>query len=208
MSTSKPKYKTITLFWFSGILVKYLYFPGFQLQQQNRGSINFNQLWTKTFQMEVIYTQFKLESTYTCTCLTGILGKGKGNGKVSSWQSIITGCGSNAFCQLNLDGYELMTSTLKLVSIPANMDAAAEYIDNIACGTNISCVTSGTGSKALSYLWGSGLPGSSIRVPTALSVKGVIKVRDVLIVPFSSQNDIESPMIVCKEFHQPVCITL
>ena len=85
-------------------------------------------------------------------------------------------CGSNAFCQLSLEGSELMTPALKLVSIPTPKGARSEFISNINCGSNMSCVIASAGESETCFLWGSGLPGTSLRVPTPLTVKEVIQV--------------------------------
>jgi alpha-tubulin suppressor-like RCC1 family protein len=99
-------------------------------------------------------------------------------------------CGSNAFSQLNHvpvsglgggggSGGDLMSSLLRSTILPLPLDGTL-WVDAVACGTNISaaivCHESDLGldyQKRVCYLWGAGLPGPPLRVPTPLSIMDV-----------------------------------
>lgn len=98
-------------------------------------------------------------------------------------------CGSNAFSQLNhvpvASGFsgacagDLMSSLLRSTILPLPLDGTL-WVDAVACGTNISaaivCHESDLGldyRKRVCYIWGAGLPGPPLRVPTPLSIMDV-----------------------------------
>ena len=90
----------------------------------------------------------------------------------NNWRTGIVCCGSNAFGQINLD-LELMSTSLKytpLSTVPSSSSSGgknqrhAPTISSLSCGNTLSAaVVDGT-----CYLWGSGLPGTTLRVPTPL----------------------------------------
>lgn len=97
-------------------------------------------------------------------------------------------CGSNAFGQLNHQGGQgqgqglggdLMSSLLRSTILPLPLDGTLR-VETLACGTNISaaivCHESHLGldyRKSVCYVWGAGLPGPALRVPTPLSIRDV-----------------------------------
>lgn len=99
-------------------------------------------------------------------------------------------CGSNAFGQLNhvpVSGFgggggsagDLMSSLLRSTILPLPLDGAL-WVDAVACGTNLSaaivCHESDLGldyRKRVCYIWGAGLPGPPLRIPTPLSIMDV-----------------------------------
>ena len=97
-------------------------------------------------------------------------------------------CGSNAFGQLNHAastglggglGGDSMSSLLKSTILPLPLDGTLR-VEALACGTNISaaivCHESDLGldyRKSACYVWGAGLPGPPLRVPTPLNITDV-----------------------------------
>ena len=96
-------------------------------------------------------------------------------------------CGSNAFGQLNHAtgqglgglGGDLMSSLLKATILPVPLDGTLK-VEDLSCGMNLSaaivCHESDLGldyRKTICYVWGAGLPGPPLRVPTPLSIRDV-----------------------------------
>jgi hypothetical protein len=110
-----------------------------------------------------------------------------------NWETTLVSCGSNAFGQLHQVsaqgsgmgmGGDLMSTLLKSTILPLPVDGSLR-VDSLACGTNLSAAIVSHDSdlgldyrKSVCYIWGAGLPGPSLRVPTPLSVRGVKQVRD------------------------------
>ena len=95
-------------------------------------------------------------------------------------------CGSNAFGQLNHNGGQnsgltgdLMSSLLRSTILPLPLDGTLK-VETLACGTNISAAIVSHESnlgldykKSVCYVWGAGLPGAPLKVPTPLNIRDV-----------------------------------
>lgn len=94
---------------------------------------------------------------------------------LDNWRTGLVSCGSNAFGQINLD-LDLMCSTLKSTPLPIPAESASSsssksssskaspLISYVSCGNTISAAV----MDEVCYIWGAGLPGAPLRVPTPL----------------------------------------
>ncbi len=94
--------------------------------------------------------------------------------KEENWNTLLVSCGSNAFSQISSDAIEWMSTSLKLTPLPDG------YIHHISCGTNISSMVITPIDKrgkfadyTECYVWGNGLPGPPLKIPTSLSMNNV-----------------------------------
>ena len=94
--------------------------------------------------------------------------------KEENWNTLLVSCGSNAFSQISSDAIEWMSTSLKASPMPDG------YIHHVSCGTNISAMVITPMDKrgkfadhTECYMWGNGLPGLPLKVPTSLNMNNV-----------------------------------
>lgn len=86
------------------------------------------------------------------------------------WNDVILACGSNAFNQCGFDSLEIMCTLLKAV----NCSTSDCEVESVSAGQELSsAVLVNSSRKRSGYLWGSGLPGGVLRIPTLLSINNV-----------------------------------